>query len=181
MLELLQEVEDCKYDAVLVMDVDRLGSGNMREQGLILETFKEYSTKLITQNKTYNLQNEFDEESSEFEIIIARRELKIIKKRLMIGRMKSLEEGNYYDKFSNKTSTFQDINDRRIYEGNHEESLEKVQEIADAIQPHFPGNEKDILVTLINRYKDQDTWRPNPIITEEGLEHMMDIIELLKT
>ncbi|KAB3525829.1 recombinase family protein [Alkaliphilus serpentinus] len=95
MLELLQEVEENKYDAVLVMDIDRLGRGNMREQGLILETFKRHNTKIITPNKTYDLDNEFDEEYSEFEAFMSRRELKIIKKRLMRGRMKSLEEGNY--------------------------------------------------------------------------------------
>ncbi len=95
MLELLEEVEDDKYDAVLVMDIDRLGRGNMREQGLILETFKEHDTKIITPRKTYDLANEFDEEFSEFEAFMARRELKIIKKRLMRGRVKSLEEGNY--------------------------------------------------------------------------------------
>ncbi|MTI66597.1 MAG: recombinase family protein [Firmicutes bacterium] len=95
MLELLKEVEDNKYDAVLVMDMDRLGRGNMREQGLILETFKEYNTKIMTPNKIYDLDNEFDEEYSEFEAFMARRELKIIKKRLHRGRMKSLEEDNY--------------------------------------------------------------------------------------
>ncbi|SKC42841.1 recombinase family protein [Maledivibacter halophilus] len=95
MLELLHEVEDNKYEAVLVMDIDRLGRGNMREQGLILETFKEFDTKIITPCKIYDLANEFDEEFSEFEAFMARRELKIIKKRLLRGRMKSLEEGNY--------------------------------------------------------------------------------------
>jgi len=82
MLELLEEVEDCKYDSVLVMDIDRLGRGNMREQGLILETFKEYDIKIVTPNKTYDLDNEFHEECSEFEAFMAHRELKIIKKRL---------------------------------------------------------------------------------------------------
>lgn len=95
MLELLEEIEDGKYYAVLVMDMDRLGRGNMREQGLILETFKEYNTKIITPNKIYDLDNEFDEEYSEFEAFMARKELKIIKKRLHRGRMKSLEVGNY--------------------------------------------------------------------------------------
>ncbi|MEG2848325.1 MAG: recombinase family protein, partial [Bacilli bacterium] len=33
MIELLKEVENNKYDAVLVMDVDRLGRGNMQDQG----------------------------------------------------------------------------------------------------------------------------------------------------
>jgi len=100
MLELLREVEDNKYDAVLVMDIDRLGRGNMREQGLIFETFKEYNTKIITPNKIYDLDNEFDEEYSEFEAFMARRELKIIKKRLQRGRMKSLEQGNYISPYA---------------------------------------------------------------------------------
>ncbi|QZY53790.1 recombinase family protein [Crassaminicella profunda] len=100
MLELLREVEDNKYDAVLVMDIDRLGRGNMREQGLILETFKEYNTKIITPRKVYDLDNEFDEEFSEFEAFMARRELKIIKKRLQRGRLKSLEEGNYISPYA---------------------------------------------------------------------------------
>lgn len=95
MLELLEEIEDDKYDAVLVMDLDRLGRGNMREQGIILEAFKEHNTKIITPNKIYDLDNEFDEEYSEFEAFMARKELKIIKKRLHRGRMKSLEQGNY--------------------------------------------------------------------------------------
>lgn len=95
MLELLDEIADSRYEAVLVMDLDRLGRGNMREQGLILETFKEYNTKIITPNKIYDLDNEFDEEYSEFEAFMARKELKIIKKRLYRGRMKSLEQGNY--------------------------------------------------------------------------------------
>ncbi|SKC61633.1 recombinase family protein [Maledivibacter halophilus] len=100
MLELLGEVEDNKYDAVLVMDMDRLGRGNMREQGLILETFKEFNTKIITPRKTYDLTDEFDEEFSEFEAFMARRELKIIKKRLQRGRLKSLEEGNYISPYA---------------------------------------------------------------------------------
>ena len=35
MLELLDEVKQGFYDAVLVMDIDRLGRGNMQDQGLI--------------------------------------------------------------------------------------------------------------------------------------------------
>ena len=40
MLRLLQDVEAGKYDAVLCMDIDRLGRGGMKDQGIILETFK---------------------------------------------------------------------------------------------------------------------------------------------
>ncbi|MFD1136778.1 recombinase family protein [Paenibacillus urinalis] len=95
MNELLREVERKEYDAVLVMDVDRLGRGNMQEQGLILETFRTASTKIVTPRKTYDLNDEFDEEYSEFEAFMARKELKIINRRLQGGRVRSVEEGNY--------------------------------------------------------------------------------------
>lgn len=95
MMELLKEVEDGNYDAVLCMDVDRLGRGNMQEQGLILDTFRRSGTKIITPRKTYDLQDEWDEEYSEFEAFMARKELKIITRRLQRGIEHSLKEGNY--------------------------------------------------------------------------------------
>lgn len=95
MLQLLEEVGNNEYDAVLIMDMDRLGRGNMQEQGLILETFKQSRTKIITPRKTYDLEDEFDEEYSEFEAFMARKELKIINRRMQRGRLKSIEEGNY--------------------------------------------------------------------------------------
>lgn len=95
MIELLDEVKNKKYDAVLVMDIDRLGRGDMQDQGLILDTFKTSNTKIITPRKTYDLQDEFDEEYSEFEAFMARKELKLINRRLQRGRIKSVEDGNY--------------------------------------------------------------------------------------
>jgi len=95
MLELLKEIEEGLYDGVLCMDLDRLGRGNMQEQGLILETFKSSKTKIITPRKIYDLEDEFDEEYSEFEAFMARKELKIINRRLQRGRIKSIEDGNY--------------------------------------------------------------------------------------
>lgn len=95
MKDLLNEVEKGFYDAVLVMDIDRLGRGNMQDQGLILDTFKESNTKIITPRKIYDLNNEFDEEYSEFEAFMARKELKLITRRMQRGRIKSIEEGKF--------------------------------------------------------------------------------------
>ncbi|MDN9010849.1 recombinase family protein [Brevibacillus laterosporus] len=95
MQELLKEVQAHAYDAVLVMDMDRLGRGNMQEQGLILETFRQSKTKIITPRKIYDLEDEWDEEYSEFEAFMARKELKIINRRLQGGRIRSIEDGNY--------------------------------------------------------------------------------------
>lgn len=95
MLELLKEVEQCKYDGVLCMDQQRLGRGDMEEQGIILKTFKKSGTKIITLNKTYDLDDEFDEEYSEFEAFMSRKEYKMINKRLQRGVKRSVSEGNY--------------------------------------------------------------------------------------
>lgn len=95
MQELLREVTDSLYDAVLVMDMDRLGRGDMEEQGLIQKVFQNSKTKIITPRKVYDLTDEWDEEYSEFEMFMARKELKIINRRLQGGRVRSVEEGNY--------------------------------------------------------------------------------------
>lgn len=95
MLELLDEVKNNNYDAVLVMDIDRLGRGNMQDQGLILDTFKKSKTKIITPRKIYDLNDEFDEEYSEFEAFMARKELKLISRRMQRGKIKSIEEGKF--------------------------------------------------------------------------------------
>lgn len=95
MIELLNEVESKRYDGVLVMDMQRLGRGDMQDQGVILKTFKESNTKIITPQKTYDLNNDFDEEYSEFEAFMSRKELKMITRRMQGGRQRSVEEGNY--------------------------------------------------------------------------------------
>ena len=95
MLKLLDEVKNNLYDAVLCMDLDRLGRGGMQDQGLILDTFKESNTLIITPDKVYDLNNELDEEMTEFKAFFARRELKIITKRMQRGRIKSVEEGKF--------------------------------------------------------------------------------------
>ncbi|GCL71748.1 recombinase family protein [Paenibacillus naphthalenovorans] len=95
MQELLREVDSGLYDGVLVMDMDRLGRGNMQEQGLILETFRNANTLIITPLKTYDLRNEMDETMSEFQAFFARHELKTITRRMQGGRKRSVQEGNY--------------------------------------------------------------------------------------
>ena len=81
MLRLLKDVEDGCYDAVLCMDLDRLSRGRMRDQGVILDTFKDSGTLIITPEKTYDLSDELDDEMAEFKTFISRREYKIINKR----------------------------------------------------------------------------------------------------
>jgi DNA invertase Pin-like site-specific DNA recombinase len=95
MIKLLDNVQRGLYDAVLVIDIDRLGRGRMQDQGLILDTFKESKTKIITPRKVYDLQDEFDEEYSEFEAFLARKEYKLIRRRMERGMIRALKDGYY--------------------------------------------------------------------------------------
>jgi len=52
------------------------------------------------------------------------------------------------------------------------------EEIVKAVKPQFPDTEDDILAALVERYRDQKSWYPDLLITEDGLNHMMDIMEL---
>ena len=69
MLRLLQDVEDGKYDAVLCMDLDRLSRGRMKDQGIILDAFRDSGTLIITPEHTYNLSDDLDDEMAEFKKI----------------------------------------------------------------------------------------------------------------
>lgn len=88
-------MERGEYDAVLCMDIDRLGRGGMRDQGVILDAFKYSDTLIITPDKVYDLNDDTDEELTEFKSFMARREYKIITKRLRRGLMRTVQEGGY--------------------------------------------------------------------------------------
>ena len=94
-LAMLEAVSTGNYDAVLVMDIDRLGRGSMAEQGIIFDTFRRYGVKIITPDNVIDPTNDDDAEKFEFESLFARRELKTYKKRMRRGITKSVEEGSY--------------------------------------------------------------------------------------
>lgn len=94
-MQLLKEVSDGKWRSVFCKEIDRLGRGDMEDQGLILRTLKESNTLIVTPRKIYDLNDEFDEEYVEFEGFIARKEYKIINRRLQGGRISSVKDGNY--------------------------------------------------------------------------------------
>lgn len=95
MQRLLNDVEDGKWAGVLVMEVERLARGNTTDQGIVADTFKYTNTKIITPVKTYDPNDEFDEEYFEFGLFMSRREYKTINRRLQRGRRASLSEGKY--------------------------------------------------------------------------------------
>lgn len=95
MQQLLREVEQGLWDGVLVVEVERLARGDTIDQGTVSRAFQFSDTKIITPSKTYNTNNEFDEEYFEFGLFMSRREYKTIKRRLNAGRVSSVNEGKY--------------------------------------------------------------------------------------
>lgn len=95
MLRLLEAVDQGCFDAVLCMDIDRLSRGRMKDQGIILDAFKDSGTLIVTPDKIYDLSDEIDDELAEFKTFMSRREYKIIVKRLRRGLKRSIEDGCY--------------------------------------------------------------------------------------
>lgn len=71
MQQMLQDIYEGKYEGVLVMEVERLARGNTTDQGRVAEAFKISSTKIITPTKTYDPNNEYDEEYFEFSLFMS--------------------------------------------------------------------------------------------------------------
>lgn len=95
MQKLLKDVENEKWTGVLVVEVERLARGDTADQGKVSKAFKYSHTKIITPVKTYDPDNEFDEEYFEFGLFMSRREYKTINRRLQRGREISVSEGKF--------------------------------------------------------------------------------------
>lgn len=64
-----------------------------------------------------------------------------------------------------------------IYEGMIWVQEHTAQEIAEAILPQFPDSDVEFLAGVVQRYKDQDTWKPDLVLKEDGYNRMIDIIK----
>ncbi|MDR1410140.1 MAG: recombinase family protein [Oscillospiraceae bacterium] len=95
MQRLLADVQEGKWLGVLVVEVERLARGDTIDQGIVAQTFQVTGTKIITPQKIYDPQNEFDQEYFEFGLYMSRREYLTIKRRLLAGKAASAKEGKY--------------------------------------------------------------------------------------
>lgn len=98
MLEMLRAVEAGGADAVICMDLDRLGRGDMLDQGIIDRAFRYSGTLIITPTEVYDPEDEGWELIFGIKSLVARGELKAITKRLQNGRKASIREGKSISK-----------------------------------------------------------------------------------
>ena len=95
MLHLLDLVNTGMYAGVVCIDIERLSRGSSLESGYIMQVLQTNSCKIITPSKTYDLQNESDEQFTDMKFMFSRYELKTITKRLVRGRNQSASEGKF--------------------------------------------------------------------------------------
>ena len=95
MQRLLADIKAGRWKGVLVVEVERLARGDTKDQGIVAEAFKFTNTLIVTPSKTYDPNNQFDEEYFEFGLFMSRREYKTIQRRLNVGKLQSVKEGNY--------------------------------------------------------------------------------------
>ena len=95
MMKALELISTGEYDGIVCMDIDRLSRGSSLDSGYITQVLQVNNCKILTPDKTYDLQNESDEQFAEMKFMFSRYEFKTISKRLMNGRNTSASEGKY--------------------------------------------------------------------------------------
>lgn len=64
-----------------------------------------------------------------------------------------------------------------IYKGQLWVQSNTAEAIAKEIKPFFPDSDDEILVTVVNRYKEIDAWNDNPISIPESFNLLQDVME----
>lgn len=95
MQQLLSDIENGMWTGVLVTEIERLGRGATIDQGIISQVFSLSGCKIITLNKTYDPNDEFDEEYFEYGLFQSRREYKAINRRQQRGTEQALKDGKW--------------------------------------------------------------------------------------
>lgn len=88
-----------------------------------------------------------------------------------------------YTSFSAKTSFIKDnpeiiqkftnaLQKGMIYVQEHSS-----EEIAKVIEPQFTETDLDTIITIVNRYHEQDTWKDNLVFEKDSFELLQDILQ----
>jgi NitT/TauT family transport system substrate-binding protein len=64
-----------------------------------------------------------------------------------------------------------------IYKGQQWVDSHSPEEIAQAIKPHFPDESDEILISSVKRYKEQNTWKKDPLLLEKDFYLLQQIIQ----
>lgn len=83
---LLKDIENDFYDAVVVMDYDRLSRGDKEDRARVEKILQKSNTLVVTPQRVYDLNDEDQELITDIEGVFARYEYRMIKKRFQRGK-----------------------------------------------------------------------------------------------
>ncbi|MFO8060280.1 MAG: ABC transporter substrate-binding protein [Bacillota bacterium] len=63
-----------------------------------------------------------------------------------------------------------------LYRGMLWVGAEEAERVAESLAPHFPDTSPEILTSVVNRYKEQGTWAPNPVVDPDHFERLQDVM-----
>lgn len=95
MIRLLKGIESPRIKAVLVVEVQRLSRGDLEDAGRLIKLLRYTNTKVITPQKTYDLNDEYDRDIFERELKRGNEYLEYFKKIQARGRLLSVQDGNF--------------------------------------------------------------------------------------
>lgn len=93
--EVLRLAESQRYRAIVCIDVQRLGRGDLEDQGRMIKIFQFSNTKVITPNQWFDLSNKFDKKFFEQKMRESRDYLEYIKEIMGNGRTRSVLDGTW--------------------------------------------------------------------------------------
>ena len=97
---ILRMIEQPKHKAILVVDVQRLSRGDLEDAGRLIKLLRYTNTFVITPQKIYDLNDEYDRDAFERELKRGNEYLEYSKKIMLRGRLESVKEGNYIGSIS---------------------------------------------------------------------------------
>ncbi len=92
---LLRKIENPRYRAVLVVEIQRLSRGDLEDAGRLIKLLRYTNTFVITPQRTFDLKNDFDRDYFERELKRGNEFLEYTKKIMGNGRLLSVGQGNY--------------------------------------------------------------------------------------
>ena len=98
MKEVLSKIENPRIKAILVVEVQRLSRGDLEDAGRLIKLLRYTNTLVITPQKTYDLQNEYDRDFFERELKRGNEFLEYQKRILHRGMLASKQSGNFLGK-----------------------------------------------------------------------------------
>ncbi len=64
-----------------------------------------------------------------------------------------------------------------VYRGQEWVASHSPQEVAEAVLPQFPDSDAETLAQIIERYQQQDTWAPDPVVNPDAYDFFQSILE----